>query len=64
MDSSPDYCESYCKHGGACTLPPHGPEVSHNSGYCKWDASESVSKEVANEILRRNGVPDGVIDWL
>lgn len=49
-------CESYCEHGGICTLD-EGHEGMHNSGYCQW--SKGISKEEADEILSKRLDEDG-----
>lgn len=43
-------CDSYCKHGGVCTLEK-GHKGKHNSNYCTWDKKESLTKEEADKLL-------------
>lgn len=43
-------CQVYCSHGGYC-VQNYGHEGQHDSGYCKWDDKDSLSKAEADEVL-------------
>ena len=46
----PLMCQSYCSHGGRCTLDP-GHAGLHDSGYCTWTDAEALTREAANDVL-------------
>jgi hypothetical protein len=43
-------CDSYCSHGGRCTLKS-GHTGLHNSGYCTWDDNEALTRQEADEVM-------------
>jgi len=44
-------CETYCSHGGACSLEVGHDGVHNASGYCTFTDAEAVSKDEADQIL-------------
>ncbi len=55
VDSTPRknlrLCDHYCNHGGVC-MDQLDHEGLHNDGYHEWSSEESISKEVADRILK------------
>lgn len=43
-------CGNYCSHGGACNLFK-GHQGKHDSDYCQWETSESLTAEEADKII-------------
>lgn len=43
-------CQSYCTHGGRCTLD-RGHDGLHDSSYCTWADADGLTKEAADAVL-------------
>jgi hypothetical protein len=43
-------CKHYCSHGGLCMQPPTHTGL-HNSGYCRWPSSESLTRDQADALV-------------
>ena len=50
MENEYKICMSYCKHGGICKK--HGDHKKHDSGFCKWNDDEGLTKQEADKILK------------
>ncbi len=51
-------CHTYCSHGGVCILKPNH-EGKHDSGYCQWGDSESLTRDQADDVLSAS--PEGAV---
>jgi uncharacterized Fe-S cluster protein YjdI len=49
-------CKSWCRHGGRCVLET-GHTGLHDSRYCTWADTESLTRQQADAVLRQN--PEG-----
>lgn len=51
-------CNEYCSHGGICILNA-GHSGQHETGYCKWDTADSITKSEADAIMSQT--PTGAL---
>lgn len=49
-------CNSYCEHGGVCTLEL-GHDGLHDSTYCQWSDAQALTRDAADAVLSTN--PEG-----
>jgi hypothetical protein len=59
-------CESYCSHGGVCSLASRHDGKHSSSGYCTWTDDEAVSKAESDATYRAKlatrNLPEEILD--
>lgn len=45
------FCESYCSHGGRCSLSPGHSGLHDSSGSCTWTDAEALTRDEADAVL-------------